>query len=559
MAAAVGDALVPGRVERRRRRPRRPPACRPAGGGRPGRRRSADRTGSAPGRGLRASSSMAREAPTSSWPRASRARATARGQSAGRQPARCASGATPSPDTSTRPRRGSTPRTARRVEVGGGHLDDPRCRRRSSATIHGAWRCRPGSPWPCRGRRGPSPTSRPGGSPAAEGGQDDTGATGRSSRPGRDADHGLSSAEELRWPCPADSNRATTRPRGGRRPGRRPSPARRGHGRAPRRLADAQARRRLASNSSRSSAVHQLAGSEVEQAAGDDVALDLRACRRRWWPPASRGTRAATGRCRGRRRRSPRGPGRRPPGRTPPVRPWPPAPCRWRSPGPRCSPAASRCWVARDRARRAASSWATSPTADGSRASAGDGLEQPLEPPVQVGGPVPQGGAPLEGEQVHGHRPALAFVAERAVDGHGDVVEEDLGELGGAVHGLDGPHRDARAVHVDEEGGDPPVGRLGRAGAGQQDAAVGVLGQAGPDLLAGDPPDVAVAGGPAGQGGQVAARSRARRSPGTTSRRPRSSRGTMVGGQLRARRSRSWWAPAPRSSSRCPAPPGRGR
>ena len=68
-----------------------------------------------------------------------------------------------------------------------------------------------------------------------------------------------------------------------------------------------------------------------------------------------------------------------------------------------------------------------------------------------------------------------------------------------------GPHLDARAVHVDEEGGDAPVGRLRGPGAGQEDAALGVLGQAGPDLLARDPPHVAVPGGPAGQRGQVAA------------------------------------------------------
>ena len=139
---------------------------------------------------------------------------------------------------------------------------------------------------------------------------------------------------------------------------------------------------------------------------------------------------------------------------------------------------------------------------------------------------MPQGRAPLEGEQVHGHRPALALLAEGAVDGHGHVVEEDLGELRGAVHGLDGPHLDAGAVHVHEQGGDAPVGRLGGAGPGEEDTAVGVLGQAGPHLLAGDPPDVAV---------RVARQDRAARLlpvPGSEKpwhqvSSPRSSRGTM--------------------------------
>ena len=85
---------------------------------------------------------------------------------------------------------------------------------------------------------------------------------------------------------------------------------------------------------------------------------------------------------------------------------------------------------------------------------------------------MPQRRAALVGQQVHGDRPALALVAERAVERHHHVVEEDLAELGRAVHGLDRPHGDAGRVHVDEEGGDAPVGRLRRAGAGEQHAAL---------------------------------------------------------------------------------------
>ena len=59
----------------------------------------------------------------------------------------------------------------------------------------------------------------------------------------------------------------------------------------------------------------------------------------------------------------------------------------------------------------------------------GGRAEKVLQPPVQVGGPVPERRAPLVGEQVHGDRPTLADLAERAVEGHDHVVEEDLGEL----------------------------------------------------------------------------------------------------------------------------------
>ncbi len=98
--------------------------------------------------------------------------------------------------------------------------------------------------------------------------------------------------------------------------------------------------------------------------------------------------------------------------------------------------------------------------------------------------------------------------SERAVDRHGDVVEEDLGELRGAVHGLDRPHDDARAVHVDEQGGDALGGPIPdvpvRARSTQRSAYWARLVQTfWPVTL----PDVAGPGGPARQRGQVASRS----------------------------------------------------
>src|SRR5262249_61342111 len=109
-------------------------------------------------------------------------------------------------------------------------------------------------------------------------------------------------------------------------------------------------------------------------------------------------------------------------------------------------------------------------------------------PPVQPRRPLPEGRASLVGQQVHGHRPALALLAERPVHRNEHVVEEHLGELLLAVHRLDGPDRDAGRIHVDQEGGDAPVGRFGRAGPGQQDTPPGVLGQAGPHPLPPKPP-----------------------------------------------------------------------
>ena len=150
--------------------------------------------------------------------------------------------------------------------------------------------------------------------------------------------------------------------------------------------------------------------------------------------------------------------------------------------------------------------------ADGRRVQRAGGRRrhQLLEAPLQVGGTVPERGAALVGQQVHGDRPAAVDLAQQAVERHEHVVVEDLAELGAAVHRLDRPHRDAGRVHVDEQRRDATVGRLERAGAREQHAARGVLGQARPHLLAVDPPALVRAGRPAGERGQVAARARLR-------------------------------------------------
>ena len=100
-----------------------------------------------------------------------------------------------------------------------------------------------------------------------------------------------------------------------------------------------------------------------------------------------------------------------------------------------------------------------------------------------------------------------------------------------AVDHLDRRDGDPRRVHVDEERGDAAVARLGRPGARQQHAPIGVLRQARPDLLAVDHPRR--------RGrrrrrreprGSSATRGRSRcpapRTPGTTSPRPTAGAGT---------------------------------
>jgi hypothetical protein len=106
------------------------------------------------------------------------------------------------------------------------------------------------------------------------------------------------------------------------------------------------------------------------------------------------------------------------------------------------------------------------------------------------------------GEQVHRELPAVAGSTEHPVARDDHVVEEHLGELVDAVHGAQRPDGDPRGVHVDEERRDPGVARRGT---GEQHAPGGVLGEAGPHLLAADHPGVAPGNRPGGEGCEVAA------------------------------------------------------
>ena len=116
-------------------------------------------------------------------------------------------------------------------------------------------------------------------------------------------------------------------------------------------------------------------------------------------------------------------------------------------------------------------------------------------------------------------------VADAVGDRHAHLVEEHLAEVALAV---DGPHRpdlDARLVHVEDQPGDALVLRRVGVGAHEQLAVVGDVGPGAPDLLAVDDVLVAVAHGPGAQRGEVGARPRARRSPGTRRPRPGGSAG----------------------------------
>ncbi len=73
-----------------------------------------------------------------------------------------------------------------------------------------------------------------------------------------------------------------------------------------------------------------------------------------------------------------------------------------------------------------------------------------------------------------------------------------------ARHLFEGPHLDARRVHVDEEVGDAAMLRLVEVGSCEEDAEVAVVGSRGPHLLPVDDPLVAVSHRSGGQPGEIA-------------------------------------------------------
>ena len=90
----------------------------------------------------------------------------------------------------------------------------------------------------------------------------------------------------------------------------------------------------------------------------------------------------------------------------------------------------------------------------------------------------------LVAEEILRHRPALAFLVDEVLGGHLHVVEEHLVGLVPAVHQDDGPHGDARGLHVDQEEGDAVLALLLRGiRAHEAEDPVRVMRERGPDLL----------------------------------------------------------------------------
>ena len=87
--------------------------------------------------------------------------------------------------------------------------------------------------------------------------------------------------------------------------------------------------------------------------------------------------------------------------------------------------------------------------------------------------------------------------------GDAHVGEIDLVEARLAVGLLDRPDLDPGRLHAQEEHGQALVLGHGGVGAGDQDAVVGVVGAAGPDLLAVDDPVARAVGRPLGAGAQA--------------------------------------------------------
>ena len=126
---------------------------------------------------------------------------------------------------------------------------------------------------------------------------------------------------------------------------------------------------------------------------------------------------------------------------------------------------------------------------------------------LAVAGDVAQlAGLTLVADHGHGEGPALAGLADHVGGGHPGLVEDHLAELpGDPVDHLQRALLDARLVHADGEGGDALVlGDVG-VGAGEDEAPVGEVGVAGPDLVPGDDVVVAVADRPGAERGEVGA------------------------------------------------------
>ena len=116
----------------------------------------------------------------------------------------------------------------------------------------------------------------------------------------------------------------------------------------------------------------------------------------------------------------------------------------------------------------------------------------------------------LVSEQELGVGPAAILLADEVFDRHAHVLEPDLVDLSCAVEQRDRAHRDARALHVDQQEADAGLRlRLG-VGAHQTEDPIGVVPQGIPGLLAVDHVVIALAHRPRAQRGKIRARPRLR-------------------------------------------------
>ena len=427
-----GRRVLPGAIEQPRPWPRRRPGSRPGGAAPPGTRRWAGRTGRGPGRAGGPARAWSARRPTSSWPRASWPSATACAQSAPAPGAPSAPRGT-EPVTSSRPRSGSRPPIGRSSSAAGRHEDG--AVRVASAGHHQDGRR--------RGQRGrPESVAR------------------RSARPSSTARRrrgAAAAAAPPRWAraVPVAPSAPASTPGRARRTWRAPS--RPGIRRAPRRQSAGSAssasrhprsveggvecarrcttRRRVAHAAREQRRARRAPSAvvpEVEQAAGDDVALDLGAA-----AVDGGGTRvevlgSASAGSPGRRRRRTSAPGRRPTRSKTACSAVATRTLSTDVSAPSVSPAASRRWVARDRARKAQRSCGRLAERGRVERARGRCVDQLL---AGVGaGRRPGATAPCCARRAAGPwrsaQPPSTWPSD-AVERDDDVVEEDLAELGG--------------------------------------------------------------------------------------------------------------------------------
>ena len=115
----------------------------------------------------------------------------------------------------------------------------------------------------------------------------------------------------------------------------------------------------------------------------------------------------------------------------------------------------------------------------------------------------------LVAEQIFGDVPAFVDLADDLLLGHLHVVEEGLAEGRIAADQQDRPGRDAGRFHVEQQEADPALLGLGRR-PHQAEDPVGLVGIAGPHLLAVDQPVIALVLGLGLEPGEVGAGARLR-------------------------------------------------